>query len=128
MKGATHPGPETVASIDILQRESDVRRVAQGSVIFKQGDAADCLYAVIEGSVEIRINGVKVETVTHGGVFGEMALIDSRPRSGTAIAVSDCTLAAISEKRFLRLVESTPQFALQIMRVITDRLRHSSAH
>ena len=117
-----------MASIDILQRESDVRRVVQGSVIFKQGDAADCLYAVIEGAVEIRINGVKVETVTHGGVFGEMALIDSRPRSGTAIAATDCTLAAISEKRFLRLVESTPQFALQIMRVITDRLRRSSAH
>ena len=54
-----------------------------------------------------------------------MALIDGLPRSGTALAATDCKLAAISEKRFLRLIEQTPRFALQIMRVITERLRRT---
>ena len=60
-----------------------------------------------------------------GSIFGEMALIDAEPRSGTAIAATDCKLAAIGEKRFLRLIEQTPRFALQIMRVITERLRRT---
>jgi CRP-like cAMP-binding protein len=117
-----------VTSIDILRREPDVRHVPQGATIFNQGDAADCMFAVVEGQVEIRINGTAIETICSGGVFGEMALIDSSVRSGSAIAATDCTLAAISEKRFLRLVELTPQFALQVMRVITERLRRSGAH
>jgi CRP-like cAMP-binding protein len=57
-----------------------------------------------------------------------MALIDSEPRSATAIAAADCKLAAIGEKRFLRLIEQTPIFALQIMRVMTERLRRRSGH
>jgi CRP-like cAMP-binding protein len=64
-----------------------------------------------------------IERVESGGVFGEMALIDGLPRSATAIAAADCRIAAIDEKRFLRLVEHTPRFALSIMQVITQRLR-----
>jgi len=56
-------------------------------------------------------------------VFGEMALIDGLQRSATARAASDCRLAVIDKKRFLRLVELTPYFALHMMQVITARLR-----
>jgi CRP-like cAMP-binding protein len=48
--------------------------------------------------------------------------------SANAVAASDCHLAVISEKRFLRLVEMMPQFALQLMRVITERLRRHGPH
>ena len=79
------------------------------------------MYAVVEGCVEIRINGQAVEHIERGSVFGEMSLIDHQPRSASAVAATKCKLAAIGEKRFLRLVEVTPQFALQMMRVISER-------
>jgi len=53
----------------------------------------------------------------------KMALIDTGTRSATAIAKTACKLVAISEKRFQFLVRQTPNFALQLMRIIADRLR-----
>ena len=117
-----------MASLEFLRREPDIRAFSEGETIFKSGDTGDCMYAIVEGTVNIKINGAVVERLTAGGVFGEMALIDSSPRSATAVAASDCTLAAVDENRFLRLVELTPHFALQMMRVITHRLRRSSSH
>ena len=115
-----------MTTLDILRREPDIRSYKSGETIFKAGDPGDCMFAVVDGTVEIRIQDAPVETIAAGGVFGEMGLIDGLPRSADAVAASDCNLAVISEKRFLRLVEMMPQFALQMMRVITQRLRRHS--
>ena len=114
--------------LDILRGEPDSRAYAKGETVFSQGDAADCLFVVIEGSADILIDGVVVERVGSGGVFGEMALIDGQPRSATVVAATDLSLAAIGEKRFLRLVSQLPTFALQMMRVMTERLRRRGEH
>jgi CRP-like cAMP-binding protein len=112
-------------SFEILSREPDIRSFKQGETIFNAGDTGDCMYAVVEGAVDIDIAGSVIERVTPVGVFGEMALIDHQPRSATALAAADCRVAVISEKRFLRLVEQTPRFALQIMQLIAERLRRA---
>jgi CRP-like cAMP-binding protein len=114
-------------TFEMLRREPEVRLVTRGETIFQAGDPGDCLYAVIEGAVEIELAGTVVERITPVGIFGEMALIDRLPRSATARAAEDCRLAVINEKRFLRLIEQTPRFALQVMQVITDRLRRARA-
>ena len=117
-----------MTTLDILRREPDIRSYKQGDTIFNEGDPADSMYAVVEGLVEIRLHGSVIEQIAPGGVFGEMGLIDAQPRSARAVAGTDCSLAVISEKRFLRLVEMMPQFALQMMRVITQRLRRHGPH
>jgi CRP-like cAMP-binding protein len=111
----------------ILRHEPDIRPFRQGETIFAEGEPADCMFAVVEGAVDIKLRGAIIEHVTAGGVFGEMALIDKLPRSATAVAAADCRLAVINEKRFLRLVELTPHFALQIMQVISERLRRANS-
>ena len=73
------------------------------------------------------IHGKLVEQLDAGGVIGEMALIDTGTRSATAIAKTDCKLAPISKKRFHFLVQQTPHFALQLMRIMADRLRRSDS-
>ncbi len=115
-------------SFEIFSREPDVRSFNSGDPIFKEGDLGDCMFVILEGTVEIHASGAVVDRLGPGELFGEMALIDSRPRSAAALAATDCKLAAIGEKRFLRLIEQTPKFALQIMRVMTERLRRSSPH
>ena len=52
-----------------------------------------------------------------------MAIIDSSPRSGTVIAVTDAKLAVIDRNKFLFLVQETPMFALQVMSTMAERLR-----
>jgi len=75
----------------------------------------------------VLIHGKLVEQLDAGGVIGEMALIDTGTRSATAIAKTDCKLAPISKKRFHFLVQQTPHFALQLMRIMADRLRRSDS-
>lgn len=112
-----------MATIDLFRNETDTIAYDRGQVIFSAGEAAERMYVVIEGQVDLSIKDRIVERLGPGGVFGEMALIDAAPRIATAIAASACKVVAVDEKRFKFLVQQTPHFALQLMRVITDRLR-----
>ena len=97
-----------------------------GQTIFQEGEPGDRLYIVAEGQVDIIADGQLLETVQPGGILGELALIDDKPRSATAIARTDCVLAPVSRQHFLTLVERTPLFALQVMRVMAERLRRAN--
>lgn len=99
---------------------------SQGQTIFRQGEPGDRMYIVAEGQVNIMMDGQLLETVNSGGILGEMALIDDKPRSATAIARVDCVLTPIGRQHFLTLVERTPLFALQVMRVMAERLRRTN--
>lgn len=98
-----------------------------GEVIFEKGAAAQSLYIVKSGKVEIRLGNRLLETLSDNGIFGEMALIDPAPRSATAVAATDVTLVPVGEKQFLFLVSHTPHFALNVMRVIARRLRAANS-
>jgi CRP-like cAMP-binding protein len=80
------------------------------------------MYVIVEGQVEVRV-GPDPEVMGPGELIGEMALIDGQPRSATVIARTPCRLARVDEKRFLFLVQQTPFFALQVMRLLAGRLR-----
>lgn len=111
---------------NLFLSETEPKQFKAGEKIFAEGDAGDYMYGVIQGEVEIRKHGKVVDTVGPGGIFGEMALIDHTARSATAVAKNDCKAAQINEKRFYFLVQQTPNFALHLLRVLTERLRHQS--
>jgi CRP/FNR family transcriptional regulator, cyclic AMP receptor protein len=100
-----------------------VRHFKAGDVIFNQGDAAEELYVIKSGTVEIRLGNRVLDTLPELSIFGEMALIDRSPRSATAVATTDATVVPVGEKQFLFLVSRTPHFALNLMRVLAQRLR-----
>ena len=108
----------------IFNNEPTVQTLTAGQAIFAQGDPGDAMYAVLEGEVEIRREERVLDTIAVGNVFGEMALIDHQPRSASAVAKTDCRVAVISEARFLRLVSQNPRFALQMMQLLTERVRN----
>jgi len=103
------------------------RSYKAGEVIFRQGDPAEELFIVKTGKVEIRLGNRLLDTLTELSIFGEMALIDRGPRSATAVALTDATLVPLGEKQFLFLVSHTPYFALNVMRVLVQRLRTSNS-
>lgn len=100
-----------------------VRDFGAGDVIFKEGDAAQELFVIQRGKVEIRLGNHVLATLADYDIFGEMALIDAAPRSATAVALTDVKLVPVGEKQFLFLVSRTPYFALNVMRVLARRLR-----
>ena len=111
------------AKLALFAVEQDPRLCESGEVIFQQYDMGSEMYVVLEGEVELRLGPNNAEILGPGEPFGEMALIDQAPRTATAVAKTACKLAVIPEKRFLFLVQTTPHFALQLMKVMADRLR-----
>ncbi len=110
--------------VSVFRLADEFEGFSAGQHIFTVGQAGDTMYVIKEGEVELVINGKVVDTLGPGGIFGEMALIDKRPRSATAVAKTDCKLVSINEQRFRHLVQQTPHFAIQVMRAMAQRLRH----
>ena len=94
-----------------------------GETIFKEGEPAKELYVIQRGQVDIQLGNRLIDTLEANDIFGEMALIDSAPRSATAIAKTDVAIVPIAKKDFLALVTKAPTFALDIMGMLTRRLR-----
>ncbi len=95
-----------------------------GENVFSQRDEADVMYFVKSGAVGIVLQGKVLETIEEGGIFGEMALADSEPRSANAVAKTAVSLVSIDEESFEQQVHTTPFFALQVLRITTKRLRN----
>jgi len=107
----------------VFARASEMRTLADGEVVFAAGDTGAQMFGVVSGEVELRDGEHLVATVGEGGTFGELAIIDHSPRSLTAVAVGETTLAVVDERTFLFLVHETPTFALQVMRSLAATVR-----
>jgi CRP-like cAMP-binding protein len=119
---------EPAQIIQILEGHSDQQTFAAGEVIFQQGETGDLMFGILSGTVEMQVDGKVVETLEAGDVFGEGALLHSdKLRYSTAIAKTDCKLAALTEHHFLFAIQETPMFALDVMRSYSDRLRNLKA-
>jgi CRP-like cAMP-binding protein len=116
-----------MTTIGLFRNSTDFETFAAGSVIFNEGDSGRHLYAVKEGTVDILVHGQVVASIGPGEIFGEMALIDSEPRSAKAVAKTECQLVSVDERRFAFLVQQTPQFALQVMKIMAERLRKADS-
>jgi|SRR5262245_15004585 CRP/FNR family transcriptional regulator, cyclic AMP receptor protein len=110
---------------ELLSKDEKRINVAAGQAVFEAGQAGNEMYILTAGSVELRAKDRTLEKVEPGGVFGEMALIDSEPRSASAIALTDCELVPIDNKRFEFMLSRMPFFATEVMRVMARRLRQS---
>lgn len=116
-----------MATLDIFRHETNVQKFNAGETVCQEGEPGDVMYVVQTGEVEIVVNGLVLDTVGPGGVVGEMALVDKTARSATVVAKTDATLVPIDETKFKVHVHHTPFFAIQVMRVMADRLRRMNA-
>ncbi len=107
----------------LAESKAPVWYLKPGETIFKEGDTAKELYVIQKGQVEIQLGNRLLATLEANDIFGEMALVDPAPRSATAIAKTDVALVPISKKDFLVLVSRAPSFALDVMAMLTRRLR-----
>lgn len=111
-------------TVAIFQGQGDPKIFTAGQVIFNQGEPGDYMYGILEGVVDLTINGKVIETLQAGDVFGEGALVHpDGNRASTAIAQTDCKLAYLNREHFLFAIQETPMFALEVMRSFSARLR-----
>lgn len=109
--------------LGLFRSEENVLALKAGEALFQKGDPARSMFVVLSGELKVGDGNKIFEVLGPGGLVGEMALIDHATRAATVIAQSDSQLAEIDEKRFLFLTQQTPSFALNVMRVLSQRLR-----
>ena len=106
------------------RRGAPVRRLQGRRGHFPEGDPAKELFIVKSGKVDIRLGNRLLDTLPELSIFGEMALIDPAPRSATAVAATDATLVPVAKSNFFFWSAARRYFALNVMRVLVQRLRY----
>jgi CRP-like cAMP-binding protein len=110
---------------NLFRHSPEFLEIKSGEVLLKEGDVGEEMYVLIEGTAKIEYRGLIFAEICPGNFVGELAVIDGSPRLSTTIAVTDCRFVAINRARFEFLVAETPNFALEVMRVLALRLRRT---
>jgi CRP-like cAMP-binding protein len=121
----------------VVDEKTDFRELARaggltlsyraGDFIFREGDAASCMFIVLKGSVEMSTKDKTVATIPEGKPFGMLSLIDKKLRANSARAIEDCELALLDERTFRVMVEETPHFVWYVINEFASRLRATHA-
>ena len=106
------------------------RAARAGERLVRAGEAGDALYLIEGGRVRIHLRDAGGDDVTlaelaRGDFFGEMALLDGKPRSADATVLEDARLFVLTRDDFLRFVRSNPDVALRMLSAVADRLRRT---
>jgi len=101
--------------------------IESGEIIFRRGDAGDCLYIISEGEVEISLGEDTgkhtLATLGPGEFFGEMSIITGQPRTADASAVKRSLVLSIKKEDFLSRIQAEPEMAVYILQGLILRLR-----
>ncbi len=108
-----------------LKNEGACQAFQPGEVIFREGYPGEIMYVVLDGEVKITLEKMPINILKPGSILGEMALVDNSPRSATAIASTHCWLLPLDQNRFKALIPTHPEFSLEVMTVMAQRLRRS---
>ena len=116
------------AELASLSNKVITRQFPRNTVIINEGDHSDSLYIINSGSVKVFLSDnegkeVILNTQGTGEYFGELALLDSQPRSASVITTEKSSLSIISKANFEAFLEKHPEANLKIMRGIIKRLR-----
>jgi CRP/FNR family cyclic AMP-dependent transcriptional regulator len=114
--------------LETISSKAVVRQYPRNTIVLNEGDHSDSLYVVNSGKVKIFLSDsegkeVILNSLGPGDYFGEMALLDSAPRSASAITTEKCQLALISKADFEAFLSEHPAAMIKIMQGIIKRLR-----
>jgi CRP-like cAMP-binding protein len=96
------------------------------AMIFSEGEPGDELYIIQKGSVKITKvvdnNEVLLAVLKIGDIFGEMALLEAKPRAAGAVAYEDCTVLAVNRANFSRMISTQPQMIARMTTLLAERI------
>lgn len=119
------------AKLKLLAFTSDRVSYGAGQVLFRQGDEGDAAYVVLSGKADIIVDSpsgqIKVAEVEPNEIVGEIAILCDVSRTATVQASMPLEALRIRKDHFLRLLREFPEMTIEIIRVLADRLGHTTA-
>jgi len=121
---------EEIANL-LRDEVSQERAYPQGSVILRGGDDGDSVFLISSGSVEITLGGTQgpvfpLAILQAGELFGEIAVLERRPRSATVLAKEDCLLLEVAGEEIRKLLAAHLEIQVKMYTIIRDRLKEAS--
>ena len=119
------------SKLKLLAFTSDRISYEAGEVLFNQGDQGDAAYVILSGTADVLIKSasgpIRVQTEGANAIVGEIAILCDVVRTATIKATTPVEVLKIQKDHFLRMMAEFPEMAIEIMRVLADRLNHTTA-
>jgi CRP/FNR family cyclic AMP-dependent transcriptional regulator len=117
----------SASQLRTLRRSVDEITVPAGKVLCEEGTVGREFFFIVDGTASVKRNGRKAATLGPGGYFGELSLLDRRPRSATIVSDTDMTLLVLEQRRFNGLLDAMPALAHKLLVAMSERLREADA-
>jgi len=119
------------AKLKLLAFTSDRVSYGPGQILFRQGDEGDAAYVILSGTADILVDSdqgeIKIAEAEPNSIVGEIAILCDVSRTATVRASGPLEVLRIRKDHFLRLLREFPEITIQILRVLADRLSHTTA-
>lgn len=111
-------------SLGQIARLVDEVQLPAGRVLMQQGRVGNEFFVIVEGKVRIERDGRRIDTEGPGDFLGEIALVDHRPRTATAICETPCRFLVLAHREFHTLLADSPPIANAVLKALAERLRN----
>jgi CRP/FNR family transcriptional regulator, cyclic AMP receptor protein len=110
-----------------IRSSLDEVTVPAGKVLVEEGKVGLEFFLIVSGTATVKRKGRKVATLGQGSYFGELALLDRKPRSASVASDTEMELLVLSQRQFNSLLQSVPTIARKLLAAMAERLRESDA-
>jgi CRP-like cAMP-binding protein len=117
----------TASELRKIRSSLDEVEVPAGKVLVEEGRIGMEFFIIVSGVAAVTREGKKVATLGPGGHFGELALLDRRPRSASIVSETEMDLLVLSQRQFNSLLTSVPTISRKMLAAMASRLREADA-
>jgi CRP-like cAMP-binding protein len=110
-----------------IRRATEEVTVPAGRVLCEEGTIGREFFLIVDGQASVRRNGRKIATLGPGQYFGELALLDRRPRSATVVSETEMLLLILGQQQFNGVLDAVPALSRKLLAAMATRLRDSDA-
>ncbi len=110
-----------------IRSSLDEVQVPKGKVLVEEGRIGLEFFLIVDGRAAVTRRGRKVVTLGPGDHFGELALLDRRPRSASVVSETEMDLLVLSQRQFNSLLQSVPTISRKMLAAMANRLREADA-
>jgi CRP/FNR family cyclic AMP-dependent transcriptional regulator len=111
----------------LIARASDEVPVAAGRTLVEEGKPGHEFFLIVDGKASVWRGGRKVATLGPGQYFGELAILDRKPRSATVKADTDMVVLVLGQREFAGVLDEVPGLARKLLQSMATRLREADA-
>jgi CRP/FNR family transcriptional regulator, cyclic AMP receptor protein len=108
-----------------IRRALEEVTVPPGRILCEQGTIGREFFLIVNGEASVRRNGRKLATLGPGQYFGELALLDRRPRSATVASETDMNLLVLGQRQFNGVLDAVPALSRKMLAAMATRLREA---